>query len=118
MSSEVKAKEKVNMDPQYLIKLTVTLLITCVVVAAALGGVNAVTAETIEEINWENTVNAMKAVVADPDATAFSDALELTDAMTAAASASGGTLDSVYEAQVDGQNAGYAIKVVTSGSQG
>ena len=36
------------MDPQYLIKLTVTLLITCVVVAAALGGVNAVTAETIE----------------------------------------------------------------------
>ena len=118
MSSEVKAKEKVNMDPQYLIKLTVTLLITCVVVAAALGGVNAVTAETIEEHNWENTVNAMKAVVADPDATAFSDALELTDAMTAAASASGGTLDSVYEAQVDGQNAGYAIKVVTSGSQG
>ena len=118
MSSEVKAKEKVNMDPQYLIKLTVTLLITCVVVAAALGGVNAVTAETIEEINWENTVNAMKAVVADPDATTFSDALELTDAMTAAASASGGTPDSVYEAQVDGQNAGYAIKVVTSGSQG
>lgn len=118
MSSEVKTKEKVNMDPQYIIKLTVTLLITCIVVAAALGGVNAITADKIAAINWENTVTAMKAVVADPDATTFSDALELTDAMTAAASSSGGTLDSVYEAQVNGQAAGYAIKVVTSGSQG
>jgi electron transport complex protein RnfG len=116
MSSEVKAKEKVNMDPQYLIKLTVTLLITCVVVAAALGGVNAVTAETIEEINWENTVNAMKAVVADPDNTTFSDELPLTDEMTAASGSV--TLDSVYEVQVGGAGAGYAIKVVASGSQG
>ena len=106
------------MDPQYIIKLTVTLLITCVVVAAALGGVNAITAEKIAAINWENTVTAMKAVVADPDGTTFSDALELTDTMTAAASSAGGTLDSVYEAQANGQSAGYAIKVVTSGSQG
>ena len=37
MSTEVKTKEKVDMDPKYIIKLTVTLLITCVVVAAALG---------------------------------------------------------------------------------
>ena len=118
MSNEVKSKEKVQMDPQYIIKLTVTLLITCVVVAAALGGVNAITAEKIAAINWENTVTAMKAVVADPDGTTFSDALELTDTMTAAASSAGGTLDSVYEAQANGQSAGYAIKVVTSGSQG
>ena len=41
MSNEVKTKEKVNMDPKYIITLTVTLLITCVVVAGLLGGVNA-----------------------------------------------------------------------------
>lgn len=118
MSNEVKTKEKVDMDPKYIIKLTVTLFITCVVVAAALGGVNAITEEKIAAINWENTQIAMKAVVADPDNTTFSDALELTDDMTAAASSTGATLDSVYEVLEGGANAGYAIKVVASGSQG
>ena len=119
MSTEVKTKEKVNMDPKYIIKLTVTLLVTCVVVAAALGGVNAITEDKIAAINWENTQKAMQAVVADPANTTFSDqALENTEAMTAAASAAGGTLDSVYEVLVGGENAGYAIKVVASGSQG
>ena len=116
MSNEVKSKEKVQMDPAYIIKLTVTLFLTCVVVAAALGGVNAVTEEKIADINWENTVNAMKAVVADPEGTTFSEALPLSDEMIAAAGSV--TLDSVYEAQADGQSAGYAIKVVASGSQG
>ena len=111
-----KSQEKVQMDPAYIIKLTVTLLVTCVVVAAALGGVNAVTEEKIDAINWANTVTAMKAVVADPDNTTFSDELPLTDEMTAAAGSV--TLDSVYEAQVGGAGAGYAIKVVASGSQG
>ena len=109
-------KEKVQMDPAYIIKLTVTLLITCVIVAACLGGVNAVTEEKINAINWEKTVEAMKAVVADPDNTTFSDALPLTDEMTAASGSV--TLDSVYEVQTGGQSAGYAIKVVASGSQG
>lgn len=119
MSTEVKTKEKVDMDPKYIIKLTVTLLVTCVVVAAALGGVNAITADKIAAINWENTQKAMQAVVADPDNTNFSDqALENTDAMVAAATGAGATLDSVYEAQVGGETVGYAIKVVSSGSQG
>ena len=30
MSNEVKTKETVDMDPKYIIKLTVTLFITCV----------------------------------------------------------------------------------------
>lgn len=111
-----QSKEKVQMDPAYIIKLTVTLFLTCVVVAAALGGVNAVTEEKIDAINWENTVTAMKAVVADPENTTFSDALPLTDEMTAASGSV--TLDSVYEAQVNGESAGHAIKVVASGSQG
>jgi electron transport complex protein RnfG len=118
MSNEVKTKETVDMDPKYIIKLTVTLFITCLIVAGLLGGVNAITADKIADINWANTVTAMKEVVADPDNTEFSDAMDLTDEMTAAASAAGGTLDSVYEAQAGGEKAGYAIKVITSGSQG
>ena len=118
MSNEVQTKEKVNMDPKYIIKLTVTLFVTCVVVAGLLGLVNMVTKDKIAAINWENTQTAMKAVVADPDNTEFSEALENTDAMSAAAKAAGGTLDSVYEVLVGGENAGYAIKVVASGSQG
>ena len=116
MSTEVKSKEKVQMDPAYIIKLTVTLLVTCVIVAACLGGVNAVTEEKIDEINRAKTEEAMKAVVADPDNTTFSDAMTLTDEMTAASGSV--ALDSVYDAQVNGQSAGYAIKVVASGSQG
>ena len=69
MSIEVNTKEKVDMDPKYIIKLTVTLFVTCVVVAALLGLVDNVTRDKIAAINWENTVAAMKAVVADPDAT-------------------------------------------------
>ena len=117
MSNEVKTKEKVDMDPKYIIKLTVTLFLTCLVVAAALGGVNAITADKIAAINWENTQKAMKEVVADPDNTEFTE-LELTDDMTAAATAQGGTLAAVYQAQSGGQPVGYAINVEASGSQG
>ena len=82
-----KEKEAIHMDPQYIIRLTVTLFVTCVVVAACLGGVNAVTAEKIAAINWEKTVTAMKKV--SPDATDFSDKLDITDAMAEAAKAAG-----------------------------
>ena len=118
MSNEVKTKEKVNMDPKYIIKLGVTLFVTCVVVAGLLGLVNMVTEDKIAAINWENTQTAMKAVVADPESAEFAEAMEPTSDMTAAASAAGGTLDSVYEVLVGGESAGYAIKVVASGSQG
>ena len=112
MSNE---KTKVNMDPKYIIKLTVTLFVTCVIVAGLLGGVNAITKDKIAAINWEKTVQAMKAVVADPDSTTFSDALENTAEMEAACLAGGATLQSVYEVQVNGAAAGYAIKVSASG---
>ncbi|WP_298018107.1 FMN-binding protein [uncultured Dysosmobacter sp.] len=117
MSNEVKTKEKVDMDPKYIIKLTVTLFVTCVIVAGLLGYVNSITAGPIAETNWQNTVAAMKAVVADPDNTEFSEAMENSDAMTAAASGAGATLDSVYEYQVGGEFGGYAVKIVASGSQ-
>ena len=37
MSNEVKTKEKIDMDPKYIVKLTVTLLGTCLIVALLLG---------------------------------------------------------------------------------
>ena len=107
-----------NMDPKYLIKLTVTLFLTCAVVAGMLGAVNMVTKDKIAAINLEKTQTAMKAVVADPDNSTFSDALALTDEMTAAALAGGGTLTEAYEVLVGGAPAGHALKIVASGSQG
>ena len=118
MSNEVKTKEKVNMDPKYIIELTVKLFVTCVVVAGLLGLVNSVTAGPIAEINKAKTEEAMKAVVADPEGSTFSDALELTAEMTDAALAGGGTLTEAYEVQAGGAFAGHALKIVSSGSQG
>ena len=119
MSSQVKTKEKIDMDPKYIITLTVTLLVTCVIVAGLLGLVNGVTAGPIAEINWEKTQVAMSAVAADPDNTTFAETpLENTQAMIDAATAAGGTLGNIYEAQVNGESAGYAITVSASGSQG
>ena len=118
MSNEVKTKEKVDMDPKYIIKLTVTLFVTCVIVAGLLGLVNSVTAGPIEAKNKAKTEEAMKAVVADPEGSTFSDALEITGDMTAAASSAGASVTEAYEVQVGGAPAGYALKIVSSGSQG
>ena len=118
MSNEVKTKEKVDMDPKYIIKLTVTLFVTCVIVAGLLGLVNSVTCGPIAEINKAKTEAAMKAVVADPENSTFSKALEITGDMTAAASSAGATVTEAYEVQVGGAPAGYALKIVSSGSQG
>ena len=119
MSSEVKQKEKVDMDPKYIIELTVKLFVTCLIVAGLLGGVNAITKDKIAAINWENTVTAMQAVAADPENTTYNETpLDNTEAMTAAADAAGGTLGAIYEAQVNGEAAGYAVTVSASGSQG
>ena len=112
------SKEKVQMDPKYIIKLTVTLFLTCCVVAGALGAINMVTEGPIADINKAKTEAAMKAVVADPDGSTFSDALEITADMTAAAASAGGTVTEAYEVLVGGAPAGHALKIVASGSQG
>ena len=116
MSNDVKTKEKVHMDPQYIIRLTVTLLVTCMVVAAALGGVNAITADKIAATNLAKTVEAMKKVA--PDATDFSDPLPITEEMTAAAESYGATLAEAYAVEAGGAPAGYTLKIDASGSQG
>ena len=118
MSNEVQTKEKINLDPKYIIKLTVTLFLTCVVVAGLLGLVNSVTAGPIEAKNKAKTEEAMKAVVADPEGSTFSDALEITADMNAAAASAGAKVTEAYEVQAGGAAAGYALKIVSSGSQG
>ena len=118
MSNEVKTKEKVDMDPKYIIKLTVTLFVTCVIVAGLLGLVNKVTEPNITAANKAKTEAAMQQVVADPEGSTFSDALEITGDMTAAAASAGASVTEAYEVQSGGAPAGYALKVVASGSQG
>ena len=117
MSNEVMTKEKVNLDPKYIIELTLKLLITCVVVAGLLGCVNAITKDKIAAINWEKTQKAMKEVVLDKENSTFTEAMELTAEMTEAATV-GGKLTAMYGVQVGGETVGYAMKIVASGSQG
>ena len=90
MSNEVKTKEKVDMDPKYITKLTVTLLVTCIIVAGLLGLVNGVTAGPIAQINQQKTEQAMAQVVSDPSS--FQAVAELPQAAVDAATAAGGTL--------------------------
>lgn len=117
MSENIKQKEKVVMDPMYIMKLMLTLLITCVIVAGLLGLANQVTAPNIAAINKANTEKAMAAVVADPSSS-FSDPLEITEAMVAGAGQYKTTVTEAYEVQSNGAAAGYALKMNASGSQG
>ena len=48
---------------KYVLRLTLTLLIITAVVAAALAGVNSITAPIIEKLNWEKTQAAVEAVL-------------------------------------------------------
>jgi len=96
---------------KFILRVAGTLTAICLVVAALLGGVNAVTADRIEAINKANTEASLKAVA--PAADEFAP-VEL----TAAASANGAKLTEAYEVKVGGEGAGYAFKVVASGSQG
>ena len=92
-----------------------TLTAICLVVAALLGGVNAITADKIEAINLANTEASLRAVAGGADEFR---AMELTGAMTAAASSQGGKLTEAYEIVSAGEVIGHAFKVVASGSQG
>jgi electron transport complex protein RnfG len=104
-----------KIDSKFIVRVAGTLTAICLVVSALLGGVNAVTADKIAAINLANTEASLKAVATAADEFA---SLELTEAMTAAASANGAKLTEAYEVREGGANAGYAFKVVASGSQG
>ena len=87
--------------PLYILKLALTLLIITAVVAAALAGVNSVTAPIIEKINYEKTQNAIEAVLPGGG-----EALESFPDET-------GTIRKVYASDT-----GYAIEVAPSGFAG
>ena len=104
-----------KIDSKFILRVAGTLTAICLVVSALLGVVNGVTEEKIEAINLANTEASLKAVAAAADEFA---AIDLTDAMTAAASSNGAKLTEAYEVRAGGASAGYAFKVVASGSQG
>lgn len=118
MSENVKTKEKVDMDPKYILKLTITLLVTCIIVAGVLGWVNSITKDKIAGFNAAKTKAAMEEVFKDAGALDDPKAVEITDAMTAAANEYKATLEAVNAVSAGGQDAGYAVKIVASGSQG
>lgn len=117
MSAENKSAAKVQVDPAYIIKLTVTLCVTCLVVAFLLGLVDHVTRGPIAESNQRATEEALAAVFTDASAPAF-EPVELTDALTAAASAKSAKLTELYNVTDGGSVIGKAMKIVASGSQG
>ncbi len=85
----------------YILKLALTLLIITAVVAAALGGVNSITAPIIEKINYEKTQAAIEAVLPGGG-----EALESFTDDT-------GLVRKVYASE-----SGYAIEVAPSGFAG
>ena len=104
-----------KIDAKFVTRVAGTLTAICLVVAALLGGVNAITADKIAAINLANTESSLAAV--SEGAEEFP-ALPLSDAMTAAASGAGAKLTEAYEVKAGGETLGYAFKVVASGSQG
>ena len=67
--------------------------------------------DKIAAITKEKTEAAMQKVVADPEGSTFSDSLELTEEMTAAAESFGATLTEAYAVEAGGAAAGCALKI-------
>ena len=101
---------------KFILKVAGTLTVISLITAFLLGLVNGVTKDKIAAIDAEKTRVAMSAVV--PEGSEFTDALELTDDVVAAAKAQGGTITELYGVTNGGAEAGYVAKVAASGSQG
>ena len=101
---------------KFILKVAGTLTVIALVVAALLGLVNNITADKIAEIDAEKTRVSMSAVV--PEGSEFTDKLEISDDVAAAAAAQGGKLPELYGVKNAGADAGYVMKIAASGSQG
>lgn len=101
---------------KFILKVAGTLTVISLITAFLLGLVNGVTKDKIAAIDAEKTRVAMSAVV--PEGSEFTDALDLTDDVVAAAKAQGGTITELYGVTSGGAEAGYVAKVAASGSQG
>lgn len=103
-SAAAQPKAKVELDVQFTVKLTATLLGICAVVALLLGIVNSVTEPIIEEIQAEKTAAAMSQVLPADDY----QKLETAHANVTA----------LYQAISGGQQIGYVVEVTSSGFGG
>ena len=101
---------------KFILKVAGTLTVIALVAAALLGLVNNITADKIAEIDAEKTRISMSAVV--PEGSEFTDKLEISDDVAAAAAAQGGKLTELYGVKNAGADAGYVMKIAASGSQG
>ena len=105
-----------KIEGKFILKVAGTLTAISLVVAALLGFTNQLTYPNITAINKANTEAALAAVVTSADSTFES--LDVTDDVFAAGKAQGGKVTEAYEVKAGGETAGYAFKVVASGSQG
>ena len=102
--SQTAVKQKVDLDPRYIGKLTGTLLGICAVVALLLGIVNSLTEPVIRKMQEEKTAAAMAQVLAADDYRAKAVSHENVSAM--------------YEAVSGGEVVGYVVEVTTNGFGG
>lgn len=117
MSAEGKTQEKIKMDPKYILKLTVILMVTCIIVAGVLGYVNSITKDKIDAFNKAKTEQALSSAFQKVNSPKFNE-IKTTGKMANAATQYKATLESVYEVKSGGDMAGHAVKIVASGSQG
>ena len=122
-TAAVQPKAKMELDPRFTAKLTLTLLGICAVVALLLGVVNSVTKPIIEEFQAEKTAAAMGQVLpadeyqkmetAYPNVTALHRALsggeEIGYVVEVTSSGFGGTLSMVVGVDMDGAVTGVSI---------
>ena len=103
-TAAVQPKAKVELDPRFTAKLTLTLLGICAVVALLLGVVNSVTEPIIEEIQAEKTAAAMSQVLPADEYQKVETTYPNVTAMNKAMSG--------------GEQIGYVVEVATNGFGG
>ena len=122
-TAAVQPKAKVELDPRFTAKLTLTLLGICAVVALLLGVVNSVTKPIIDEIQAEKTAAAMSQVLladeyqkvetAYPNVTVLHRALsggeQVGYVVEVTASGCGGMLGMVVGVDMDGAVTGVSV---------
>ena len=122
-TAAVQPKAKVELDPRFTAKLTLTLLGICAVVALLLGVVNSVTKPIIDEIQAEKTAAAISQVLpadeyqkvetAYPNVTALHKALsggeQVGYVVEVTASGFGGMLSMVVGVDMDGAVTGVSV---------
>ena len=106
-----------KIEGKFILKVAGTLTAISLVVAALLGATNALTEDKIAAINKANTEVALAAVVSSPDCE-FPPIEEIPQAAIDAAKTQSGKLTEAYRVGVNGEDAGYAFKIVAGGSQG